>query len=170
LQLKPLFEGEFCFDETTEVGFPILGQDGDWVSYVQGDGTVRGEALNGTAVWTNHPRRRADGMWLPAFEGVIKPGDGADILFWFRGYNFGVTDPFEYHHRAAVGGLTFAAEDSRYRWLNGIFAVMEADVLPEADPEHWSVRAYECVNDLIGNSDDAHRSSPPADKPSGDAL
>ena len=30
MKLVPLFEGEFVYNETTEVGFPTHGEDGDW--------------------------------------------------------------------------------------------------------------------------------------------
>src|SRR5690242_18189369 len=71
MKLNPLFEGELRFDESNEVGFPAYGEDGDWLAYVEGDGAVTGARLAGDVRWMNHPRRRADGTWLPAFEGVI---------------------------------------------------------------------------------------------------
>ncbi len=153
MRLVELFEGELRFDESTEVGFPAHGDDGDVSGYVQGDGAVNGTRLSGRLRWTNHPRRRADGTWLPDFHGVISTDDGADVLFSFRGYNWEVSDPVpEMHmpseHRAAVAALTLAAADERYRWVNRVFAVIEADVRPLADPEHWRVRAFECVNEL----------------------
>jgi hypothetical protein len=148
MKLIPLFEGELQFDETTEVGFPTYGEDGDWLAYVEGGGAVSGARLAGEVRWTNHPRRRADGTWLPSFEGVIKTKDSAEILFSFNGYNQGVTDPFEYEHRSAVAALTLASSNPLYLWVNRVFAVMEADVRPSADPERWLLRAYECVNEI----------------------
>ena len=85
MKLIPLFDGELRFDETTEVAFPSHGQDGDWLGYVEGDGAVSGERLAGELRWTNHPRRRADGTWLPRFEGAIKTDDSAEILFAIQG-------------------------------------------------------------------------------------
>jgi hypothetical protein len=29
-----------------------------------------------------------------------------------------------------------------------VFAVLEADVRPSAEPERWLLRAYECVNEI----------------------
>jgi hypothetical protein len=150
MKLIPLFEGELRFDETTEVGFPTHGEDGDWTAYVLGDGAVSGERLSGDLRWTNHPRRRADGTWLPSFEGVLTTNDGAEILFAFDGYNQGVTDPFEYEHRAGLGALRLASANPAYQWVNQVFAVIEADVRPSADPEHWRLRAYQCVNEIAG--------------------
>jgi hypothetical protein len=155
MRLIPLFEGELRYDESTEAGVAGYGESGDIASYAQGDGHVTGERLSGTLRWTNHPRRRADGVGLPDFHGVLSTDDGADILFSFHGYNWGVTEaagghplqPFE--RRAALAALTLAAGDDRYRWVNRVFAVIEADVAPYADPERWRVRAFECVNDLV---------------------
>jgi hypothetical protein len=148
MKLNPLFEGELRFDEATEVGFPAYGEDGDWLAYVEGDGAVSGPRLSGDLRWTNHPRRRADGTWLPTFEGVIRTGDPAEILFSFSGYNQGVTDPFEYEHRSALAALTLASANPSYLWVNQLFGVLEADVRPSADPERWRVRAYECLNEI----------------------
>src|SRR5690242_19427956 len=105
MDLLPLFEGDLEFDETTEVGFATHADDGDWSAYVRGGGHVVGERVSGDLQWTNHPRRRADGTWLPDVQGVITTGDGAAILFSFVGYNRGVTDPFEYEHRAGLAAL-----------------------------------------------------------------
>ena len=152
MKLIPLFEGELRFDESTEVGFPTHGEDGDWLAYVEGDGAVSGDRLSGELRWTNHPRRRADGTWLPSFEGVLKTSDGAEILFAFNGYNQGLADPFEYEHRAALGALTLASANPAYQWVNNVFAVIEADVRPSADPERWRLRAYECANEIAGEA------------------
>jgi hypothetical protein len=148
MKLGLLFEGELLFDETTEVGFPTHGEDGDWLAYVEGGGALSGERLSGDVRWTNHPRRRADGTWLPTFEGVIKTNHRAEILFAFSGYNQGVTDAYEYEHRSALAALTLASANPAYLWVNHVFAVIEADVRPNADPEHWRLRAYECLNEI----------------------
>ena len=34
----------------------------------------------------NHPRRRTDGTYCPDFQGVIETGDGAEVMFDWRGY------------------------------------------------------------------------------------
>jgi hypothetical protein len=158
MKLIPLFEGELRFDETTEVGFPTYGDDGDWLAYVVGDGAIAGDRLAGELRWTNHPRRRADGTWLPSFAGVIKTKDQAEILFSFNGYNQGVTDPFEYEQRSALAALTLASASPAYRWVNHVFAVVEADVRPSADPERWQLRAYECINEIAAENQKANGS------------
>lgn len=152
MKLIPLFEGELEFDEDTEVGFPTYEDDGDWLAYVEGHGVAVGDRLAGKLRWTNHPRRRADGTWLPRFEGVLKTNDGAEILFAFHGYNRGIGDPFGYDHRAAVAALTLATSTPAYRWVNDVLAVIEADVRPSADPERWRFRAFECVNEIASEN------------------
>jgi len=148
VKLLPLFEGELVYDETTEIGFPTYAEDGDWLAYVQGHGSITGERLQGELRWTNAPRRRADGTWLPSYHGTIVTTDGAQLLFSMAGYNQGIGDPFTYDQRGALCWLTLAATDERYRWVNAVFAIVEADVRPSADPEHWKIKAYECVNEI----------------------
>jgi hypothetical protein len=154
MKLRLLFEGQLRYDESTEAGVAASGASGDIASYAQGDGRIAGDRLRGNLRWTNHSRRRADGVGLPHFDGVITTDDGADILFSFRGYNFGVKEaakphPLQaYEQRATLAALTLSAGDDRYRWVNRIFAVIEADVRPFANPEHWRVKAFECVNEI----------------------
>ena len=157
MKIVPLFEGELVFDETTEIGFPSHGDDGDWYAYVQGHGSVWGERLQGDLRWTNHPRRRADGTWLPNYQGAITTADGAQLLFSLRGYNRGIGDPYGYDQRTALCSLKLAASAERYRWVNDVFAVVEADVRPSADPEHWRIRAFECVAEISEDLDTATR-------------
>jgi hypothetical protein len=116
--------------------------------YVQGHGSVAGERLAGELQWTNHARRRADGMWLPNYQGTIATADGAHLLFALAGYNSGIGDPFGFEHRSALCSLTLAASDEQYRWVNHVFGVVEAEVRPSADPEHWRISAYECVQEI----------------------
>jgi hypothetical protein len=151
MRLVPLFEGELIYDESTEIGFPTYGEDGDWSAYVQGHGSISGVRLEGELRWTNHPRRRADGTWLPNYVGTIATADGAQVLFSMAGYNQGLGDPFTYEQRAALCSLTLAATEERYHWVNALFAVVEADVRPSADPEHWRLAAYECVNQIAAD-------------------
>jgi len=158
MKLQPLFEGELSYDESTEAGVAASGASGDIASYAQGEGRITGDRLRGNLRWTNRSRRRADGVGLPHFEGVISTDDGADILFSFRGYNYGVKEaakshPLQpYEQRATLAALTLSAGDDRYRWVNRTFAVLEADVRPFANPEHWRIRAFECINEITNQA------------------
>ena len=156
VRLDHLFDGELRFNEYPPNalggdGFhvPTYGPDADWVGYVDGGGTIEGDKVRGTLRWTNHPRRRADGVWLPDFQGVIQTDDAADILFSFSGYNYSLTERFEYTHRAVVAAITFQTGSDHYRWLNDVFGVLEAEA-GEDDAtgdgiELWRIRVYACI-------------------------
>ena len=62
---------------------PYGGEEG--AGYGEGEGTVKGERLRGTARWANYPRRRSDGAMLPDVHGVIQTDDRAHVLFSLRG-------------------------------------------------------------------------------------
>jgi hypothetical protein len=147
VKLLPLFDGELHFAEETSVHISTYGLDSDWVGYVNGTGTISGPRLQGTVRWSNHPRRREDGMWLPAIEGVIEVARHVDVLFALRGYNYSLTERFEYTHRAVLGGITFRTASAEHMWLNDVFGVFEG-VVSAAPNEHWKVRAFECKNEL----------------------
>jgi hypothetical protein len=145
LHLEVLFEGQLRFEETTQVGFGPHDSEDDWFSYVQCEGEVSGERLSGRFTWTNYPRRRADGTWLP--HGVMIADDGMEILFSLQGCNQVAASRDDTEHRTAVAAVTLAAKDERYRWLNSVVAILEV-ARSSADPAVWHVRAYECVGDI----------------------
>jgi Protein of unknown function (DUF3237) len=156
VRLEHLFDGELRFNEEAGVHVPTYGADSDWIGYVDGGGTIEGERLRGTLRWTNHPRRREDGIWLPDFQGVINTHDGAQILFSFTGYNYSLTERFEYTHRAVLAAITFRTSNDAYRWLNDVFGVLEAEA-GEADEgrrdiELWRIRVYACIFELTDGS------------------
>ena len=158
MKLIPFFEGDLIYDESTEAGVAAFEATGDISTYAQGDGRITGDRLSGNLRWTAHPRRRADGVSLPDFHGVITTDDAATILFSFQGYSVGGREaakphPLQpYEQRAVLATLTFAAGEDRYRWHNRVFALMEADARPFADPERWHIRAFECVNEIVSES------------------
>jgi hypothetical protein len=155
MKLVPLFKGELEFDETTEVGFPTHDEDGDWLAYVEGDGVAVGDRLAGGLRWTNHPRRRADGTWLPSFEGVLKTNDAAERSSLPSTATTRVSPtPSSTSTAPPWPALTLAASAPAYRWVNHVFAVIEADVRPNADPEHWRLRAFECVNEIAAEKEE----------------
>jgi hypothetical protein len=147
VELRHLFDGEFRFAEETGVHISTYGLDSDWIGYVNGTGTVTGPRLRGTVRWSNHPHRREDGMWLPAIDGVIELAPHADVLFSFRGYNYSLTERFEYTRRAVLGGITFRTASAEHVWLNDVYGVLEG-VASAAPNEHWRIRVFECRNEL----------------------
>ena len=118
-----------------------LGGEEGW-GYGEGGGTFKGAKLAGELRWVNHPRHRGDGSVLPDIDGVLKTGDGAIVLFkmhgktvWVRGMG-----------RQALAA-TFETEDSRYKWLNDSFCIVEGAV----DGPGLRIRGkmHLCVNELV---------------------
>lgn len=148
MRLDALFDAELRFDEEHSPHFPSYG-DSDWIGYAEGTGTVTGDKVAGKARWTNVPRRREDGVWLLHFYGSIETRDEAVILFEFSGYNLSLGDRFSYDDgRSVCASITFRSQDEQYRWLNDVFGVLEAKVVPSSEIEVWEVRAYACTNEM----------------------
>ncbi len=118
--------------------------------YGAGDGEVTGQRLNGKMVWSNHPRRREDGVWCPDVDGYIVTEDGARVLVEIRGYS--VREDTPEVRRAIVAGVGFRASDPKYRWLNVVIGVGEGEI--EENPtdtsnlDHWTLRVFACVNEV----------------------
>jgi hypothetical protein len=145
MRLQHLCDIELAYlgeeDEQLTVVMPF-GTEG--IAYGKGDGTVKGERLQGKILWYNFPRVRGDGVFLPDARGVIDTDDGARILFSMQGYSAPIGADEE---REVLTSLTFATEDERYLWLNTAFAVTEAAF---DNVRHVSrVRAYVCINELV---------------------
>ncbi|MBI4415948.1 MAG: DUF3237 family protein [Euryarchaeota archaeon] len=115
-----------------------------------GDGEVRGERLRGRMVWSNHPRRREDGVWCPDCHGYITTEDGAQILVSIRGYSVREETPDV--RRAILTTVSFQASDPRYRWLNFVIGVGEGEIeenpRDKSDLDHWWLHVYACVNEV----------------------
>ena len=146
MRLEPLCTFEWRYDADGRVagGFtlvkPFGGEDG--AGYGEGSGTVRGERLAGTCVWSNHPRRRGDGRMLPDAHGLIVTGDGAQVLFDLRG----VTVFNEGRGGQSLLGM-FTAEDERYAWLNDVVCVAEGVIVPAQNT--IEIHVYAAVNELV---------------------
>ncbi len=83
MHLEPL--GEIHLSYRGNVAFALPYGDEEGTAYGQGDGTVKGERLQGTVRWSNFPHRRSDGAMLPNVSGEIEMTDGAHVLFRLRG-------------------------------------------------------------------------------------
>jgi hypothetical protein len=51
-----------------------------------------------------------------------------------------------------LASLTVATSSPAHRWVNHVFAVIESDARPSADPERWRFRAFECVNEIASEN------------------
>jgi sugar lactone lactonase YvrE len=124
MRLEPLYRLDFTYPRAwvVEVG----SGEAQYLFFAEGraEGT-----LAGTFRGANHPRRRADGTFLPDFQAVIETDDGAVVLVDLRGY--GRAYPPE--RREVVGTCTHLSEDDRYRRLNDVVCVCTGDVRPRAD-------------------------------------
>ncbi len=119
---------------------PYGGEDG--VGYGEGDGTIKGERISGNIRWVSHPSHRNDGSVLPRFDGVIKTNDGAIILFNFQGKTVWVNGM----GRQLLSAV-FETQDSRYRWLNESFCVLEGAV--DSPGLRIKLHIYNCVNEMV---------------------
>ena len=120
-----------------------FGSEEGW-GFGEGEGSIKGERLNGKIRWVSHSRHRGDGSVLPDADGVIKTDDGAIILFAFQGKTVWVKG-------MGIGrqllSIIFETDDHRYRWLNDVFCVLEGAV------DHLGLRirshVYVCVNEMV---------------------
>lgn len=142
MRLEPLFEMELDYDGGFFVLAPYGGAEG--AGYGSGHGSVKGEAVNGSVRWSNHPRRREDGVLLPDAHGVIETDDGARIVFHLGGYSMPVEGSPS--RRGIVSPGTFATDDERYRWLNEVLAVGEGVIDFETLRLH--LRYYRCAPEI----------------------
>jgi hypothetical protein len=140
MRLEHLCDLELAYTSLIALS-PFGGEDG--VAYGEGEGDFRGERLTGRARWSNHPKRRSDGVYLPDAHGAIETHDGASVLFHLRGRTRMESD---------VGlqnlVVTFESEDARYAWLNGEVCVAEGVI--DATQGAMTGRVYVCVNELSG--------------------
>ena len=103
-----------------------------------GRGTVTGERLSGQAQWSNHPRRRGDGIMLPSARGVIATGDGAEVVFDLTGRTVFLDVDGTTVGRQLLMTL-FESEAADYAWLNDVVCMTEGAIDPEKLSTHLEV-------------------------------
>jgi hypothetical protein len=128
------------FGEKFILARPFGGEEGS--GYGEGEGTIRGERINGTIRWVNHPHRRSDGSMLPDAHGVIKTADGAIVLFVMQGRTVWAGEMGR-----QLLSVTFESQDERYRWLNNAYCVLEGAI--DSVALKMRARVYSCVSDLV---------------------
>jgi|1186.fasta_scaffold234605_2 hypothetical protein len=120
--------------------------EGEAYAYGEGDGRASGERLSGSVRWSNHPRRRSDGVFLPDVHGVVHTEDGADVIFSLSGRTTQLGEGVGVQHLHA----TFHADDDAHRWLNDVVCVAEGRIHVEEMRSDISV--YYCVNEGVGRT------------------
>ena len=131
---EPLYEGA--------VKYVVPYGTSEGSLYGEGDGIFRGQRLSGTARWSNHARRRSDGINLPDVHGIIRTDDGPYVLFTFQGRTLPVVED----KRRQLLSVLFEAEDERYAWLNSAVCVLEGLFAPDTNLMRGKV--YTCVHEL----------------------
>ena len=124
MQFEHLCDGEYRYDAPPIVITPYGGREA--VAFGGGDGWLTGERLSGTTRWSNFPRRREDGTFLPNVTGVIETDDGATVLYETTGVS--LAPPEGSTHRLVTSTVRFHADAEPYRWLNAVVAVEEGVV------------------------------------------
>lgn len=128
------------FGEKFILTTPFGGEEGS--GYGEGEGTIKGERINGTLRWVNHPHRRSDGSMLPDAHGIIKTADGAIVLFVMQGRTVWVGEAGR-----QLLSVTFESQDERYKWLNNTYCVLEGAI--DSVALKMRSRVYLCISDLV---------------------
>ncbi len=141
MRLEHLFDAEFVvvWSAYIDVDAPVS------YSFAHGEGKITGALLAGSAKWSNHPWRRPDGVWNPDIHGIISTVDAASIQFTFRGLSAPI--PGAEGRFSMVASATYQAEVEKYRWLNNVVGVVEAELVV-GTPIRITMRAHACVNEV----------------------
>ncbi|GAC1510458.1 MAG: hypothetical protein NVS1B3_13120 [Candidatus Dormibacteraceae bacterium] len=128
-------------------GFHLLKPYGNesGLGFGVGEGTASGDRLSGTVQWSNHPRRRGDGVMLPNARGLITTRDGAEVLFDLAGRTVWV----DLHGKPAGRQLLltlFETADERYAWLNNTACIAEGVIDQATLVMHLDIHL--CKSDL----------------------
>ena len=121
MRLEHLCDGEYRYASPPIVIMPYGGYEA--VAFGGGDGRVTGERLNGATRWSNFPRRREDGTFMPNITGVIETDDGATVLYETTGVSLPPSEGST--RRLITSTVRFHAGAEAYRWLNEVVAVEE---------------------------------------------
>ena len=148
MKLQHLFDGELEYEETTHTAVAPYG-DGRWFGYTPAHGTFTGERLKGSVRCHNLYEQQSvePEVFGPRYRGAIDTEDGALVLFAAGGLN-----RFDGPIGTTVMSMTFRSSHDRYLWLNDVVAIVEAVCFAVDDgqpgTERWTLRAFECVNEL----------------------
>ena len=135
MRLEPLYVARFTYPESYAV---VHAEDSAF--FFLAEGTVEG-AIVGRLRGANHPRRRADGTFLPDFQGVIETTDAATIAFDWRGYGRAYPEG----RRQIVGTATHLSDHPAYSRLNDVVCASVGEVITEGASMHLVLEVAELV-------------------------
>lgn len=143
MKLEPLCTMELQYSGDFHLARPYGNESGS--GWGIGGGTVTGERLSGQVQWSNHPRRRGDGVMLPNARGVVSTGDGAEVLFDLTGRTVFLDVDGTPVGRQLLMTL-FESEAADYAWLNDVVCMTEGAADPQKLSAHFEVHL--CRSDL----------------------
>ena len=143
MRLEPLCRLSMRYtDASWHRPYGAEGDDVEWLGFGHGDGDVTGD-IEGKLTWANYPRRRQDGVWTPNVRGLIRAGDGTELVVSIRGQS--VLESAPGTRRAILARVELTTEAQAYRWLNTSFLVGEGEI--DEEQEIAWIDAYVCVNE-----------------------
>ena len=146
MRLEPLYRVRFSYSGGW--GADLAEPDSaEGLYFFLAEGRCEGR-ISGQFRGANHPSRRADGTFLPDFQGIIETDDGAEVLFDYRGYG----RAYPAGRRQIVTSATHLSEDERYRWLNDSLSVGVGEVRSREDGTtellvEWDDVVWEPISD-----------------------
>jgi hypothetical protein len=124
MRLKHLCDLDLHYDGEFHLVRPYGNESG--TGWGRGGGSVVGERLRGDYAWSNHPRRRGDGMMLPAVRGVVTTDDDAQLVLELTGRTAFDSDGVGHQMMVAF----FETEHPAYSWLNDVICLAEGRIDP----------------------------------------
>jgi len=119
MQLKPLCRLDLHYDGDFHLVRPYGNESG--TGWGRGGGSVIGDRLRGDFTWSNHPRRRGDGVMLPVVRGVVTTDDDAELILELTGRTRFGDDGVGHLMMFAL----FESEHPAYAWLNDVVCLAE---------------------------------------------
>ena len=138
IRLEPLCNLHLHYEGDFHLVRPYGGESG--TGWGRGGGSVTGDRLRGVYAWSNHPRRRGDGMMLPAVRGVVTTDDDAELVLELSGRTS--FDEEGLGHQLLVA--LFETEHPAYAWLNDVVCVAQGRIDADMRAE---IVVWECRPD-----------------------
>jgi hypothetical protein len=124
MRLEHLCDLDLHYDTDFYLVRPYGNESG--TGWGRGGGSVDGDRLRGDFAWSNHPRRRGDGMMLPGVRGVVTTADSAELILELTGRTSFTPDGVGHQMLFAL----FESEHPDYTWLNDVVCLAEGRIDP----------------------------------------